>query len=291
MKDFKPMLASPVDLDKLTYPRLVSVKLDGIRCIVKDGVAMTRSLKPIRNKFIQSKISHLEGLDGELVVGAPNARDVYRVSNSGIMSGDGEPDFKFYVFDNFNHSGGFFDRHNSLKDVKSDWVEVLDHVMVHDRERLDDMEAEAVDTGYEGLMLRDVHGPYKFGRSTTREGYLLKLKQWDDSEMVLSHMVERMHNTNEAKTNELGRTQRSTAKEGLVPMGTMGTLVGVDIHSGVTVEVGTGFSDELRAWFWERRHSIKEIPVVKYKCVKSTGVYDKPRHAVYVGFRDVTDIG
>ena len=42
------------------------------------------------------------GLDGELIVGEPNAVDVYRTTNSGVMSADGEPDVKFYVFDRWD---------------------------------------------------------------------------------------------------------------------------------------------------------------------------------------------
>ena len=61
------------DLDNLQYPVYVTPKLDGIRCLFKDGVALSRTLKPIPNKSIQvwakqyAKV--LEGMDGELIVG------------------------------------------------------------------------------------------------------------------------------------------------------------------------------------------------------------------------------
>lgn len=67
MMTFKPMLAATVvDRTKLRFPFLASPKLDGIRCIVLDGQVLSRSLKPIRNKFIVKQLQGLPNLDGEL---------------------------------------------------------------------------------------------------------------------------------------------------------------------------------------------------------------------------------
>lgn len=283
----KPMLASPVDWDKVAWPKYISPKLDGIRCIVKDGVALSRSLKPIQNQHIQNCISHLHGLDGELIVDSPTAKDVYRVSNSGIMSRDGEPNFRFYVFDRWDLDRPWDRRFETLfaYEANEDFVHVVAHMRVHSRDSALEINEAYVSQGYEGSMLRCPNSPYKLGRATAKEGYLLKIKAWVDSDFRVTEMVERMSNQNEAKVNALGRTERSLAKAGLVPSGTMGTLIGVDVHSGVTVEVGTGFTDEDRAWFWERRNEIAALPLIKYKCMESTGGYDKPRHASYLGLR------
>ena len=64
------LAASCDDIDQLRYPLLATQKIDGIRCLIIDGVAMSRSLKPIPNRYIQSIIGKREynGLDGELVV-------------------------------------------------------------------------------------------------------------------------------------------------------------------------------------------------------------------------------
>ena len=45
----KPMLLprETPDLDNLQYPVYVTPKLDGIRCLFKGGVALSRTLKPI----------------------------------------------------------------------------------------------------------------------------------------------------------------------------------------------------------------------------------------------------
>src|SRR5690554_4631311 len=110
---FKPMLAASCDnLDALKYPLLATPKIDGIRCLIIDGVAMSRSLKPIPNRFIQSVIGKPEfnGLDGELLVG-----DSFQAATSGIMSGDGEPDFRYYVFDQWDAGTGYTDRVEGLR--------------------------------------------------------------------------------------------------------------------------------------------------------------------------------
>jgi hypothetical protein len=73
-----------------------------------------------------------------------------------------------------------------------------------------------------------------------------------------------MHNTNEAQTNELGRTKRSTAMEGLVGKGTMGALLVKDIDTQIEFSIGTGFTAEQRLAFWNRRATLVGS-VAKYK--------------------------
>ena len=70
MTKFRPILASACeDITKLTYPVACSLKLDGIRCIVKNGVVYSRSMKPIPSEVVQKKFGKVEyeGFDGELV--------------------------------------------------------------------------------------------------------------------------------------------------------------------------------------------------------------------------------
>ena len=88
----KPMLATEADFNKLRYPVCAQPKLDGIRVVIKNGVVYSRSLKPIPNKHIQALFRHLDGLDGELIVGNPTAHDVFQKTTSGVMSKEGEPD-------------------------------------------------------------------------------------------------------------------------------------------------------------------------------------------------------
>ena len=73
----RPMLAKQADLMQLQFPVCVTPKIDGLRCLVLDGVAYSRSLKPIRNKVIQAELGQLpSGLDGDcLLYTSPSPRD------------------------------------------------------------------------------------------------------------------------------------------------------------------------------------------------------------------------
>jgi DNA ligase-1 len=281
------MLASPADFNTLTLPKLASPKLDGIRCLVRDGVALSRKLLPIPNKYVQSVIGKkaYNGLDGELIVGPAMAEDVFRVTTSGVMSIEGEPDFVFYAFDNWIMQREFAVR---LDDVRHRARDLVRTVMVPHQEilslaQLDEYEKRQVGLGYEGVMLRDPSAGYKFGRSTAREQGLLKVKRFEDSEAIVTGVVEEMHNTNEAEKDELGRTKRSKAKAGLVGKGTMGALNVRDIHTGVEFQVGSGFTAADRA----RTDWIGKVIVYKFFPI---GVKDKPRLPVYKAVRDPLDM-
>ena len=292
---FKPMLAgkAPVDLSTLCYPILVSPKLDGVRVIIIDGVVMSRNLKPIPNQRVQrvlgrTKYNHL---DGELIVGSATSHDVFRNTTSGVMCKTGEPDFRLHVFDYVDVGRQFTHRIIHAKHVvESSGIDELFLVpqrTVLDMVHLDIYEQQFLDDGYEGLMIRDPHGEYKFGRSTTREGGLLKLKRFDDSEAVIQGFEEKMHNDNEKTTDELGRAKRQSLKENLRPAGVLGALCVQDVHTGVKFNVGTGFNDDDRRQMWTTRKSLIG-KVIKYRFFP-TGSKEKPRFPTYLGFRDVID--
>lgn len=251
--NFRPMLAgkAPEDLSTLKFPLALSPKLDGIRAIVKDGIVMSRSLKPIPNRHVQKLFSHLEGYDGELIVGHAADKDCFLKTTSGVMSRDGEPDVVYHVFDRHNIHGDWSYRFRDLYD-NSGTILRVPHFTVHSHDDILEYEDMYLMQGYEGVMLRDPYGPYKNGRSTTREGWLLKLKRFEDSEALVIGMEEKMHNANEATIGELGQTKRTSHQENLEPMGTMGALIVRDLKTGIEFNIGTGFSDADRAWWWQR---------------------------------------
>jgi len=58
MSVFKPILAGKLTPNTvLQFPVLASTKLDGIRCCITNGIAVSRTLKPIPNKHIQELLS------------------------------------------------------------------------------------------------------------------------------------------------------------------------------------------------------------------------------------------
>lgn len=284
---FKPMLASPADLNNLKFPLLASPKLDGIRAVVINGVLMSRSLKPIPNKHVQKLFGAYEYFDGELIVGPATAKNCFNVTTSGVMSVEGEPDVTFHVFDHIAvpHERYCHRFKPGKFNLRSRVVEVP-QTLVHSLEELLALEEKCLNEGYEGLILRDPDAGYKFGRSTAREGILLKLKRFVDSEAVIVDFIEQMHNGNEATTNELGRTKRSSHKENKTGKNTLGAFQVV--WNGMCFEIGTGMDDELRQRIWNNRNQFKGL-WVKFKYFP-VGVKDKPRHPVFLGFRDAKDM-
>lgn len=289
MKNFKPMLASPADLDNIRYPVFASPKLDGIRASVVGGRLLSRTLKEIPSRHVFNILSRpeYEGLDGELIVGAPTHPDCYRNTVSMVMADNKVFAYTYYVFDKWDSPSPFSSRRLDVLPVAThDYMELVRHTEIWNRERLDEYEAQQVGMGHEGIMLTDPNGKYKFGRATVKGGELLKVKRFVDSEAVVIGIEEEMFNGNEAQTNELGRTKRSTAKGGLVGKGTMGALIVRDVKTGVEFNIGTGFTAADRLNFWSWVHEAPKAPpiIVKYKFFP-VGVKDKPRHPVYLGLR------
>lgn len=287
---FKPLLAKEVDWDLLTYDHLwLSPKLDGIRAIVRDGVVMSRNLKPIPNAHVQYLFSHLENYDGELIVGDPTSKTVYHDTYSGVMSSDGEPDVRFFAFDHIEEPDADYEtRYEKL--VESDVVVVLCQHMVCSRDEIHALEERYLEEGYEGVMLRKARGPnskYKFGRATARSCTLLKCKRFTDSEAMIIGFEELMKNGNEATTDALGHTVRSSHQENLIPMGTLGALV-CRTPEGVEFRIGTGFDQKTRQYIWNNKEYL-DRQMVRFKSFK-IGEKDAPRFPVYLGFRSPIDM-
>jgi DNA ligase-1 len=297
MSNFKPMLASNVDLDKIVYPILASPKLDGVRAIVIGGRLLSRSLKMIPNAWCQDMFSQLpEGTDGELIFGDPVHPDAYRNTVSAVMSEDGEPTkVTFHIFDNYLVEGGFLTRWTTLKPGKN--VEVVPHTFIHSREELDAYESRHVELGHEGVMVRKVDGRYKQGRATTNEALLLKVKRFADAEAVVIGTYAWETNNNTATMNALGRTERSTHKAGKTALDILGGLHvrGLEApYLNVEFSIGTGFSgaDDAggeRAKLWKQRSKlVGQIAKFKYFPL---GSLDRPRFPVFLGWRNKIDLG
>lgn len=302
----KPMLATDVQLPLLRYPLYASPKLDGLRCMIINGQARTRSLKLFPNHHVNTVLNHplLDGLDGELIVGEPTAKDVIQQCTSNLMSKGKVFKFSFHVFDRHDMEDYGFDiRYKAIQDIEQGMlphmvkhrilsehcsIHLLEQDLIYNEVELLDYEARMLELGYEGLIVRAPQGLYKYGRSTVKEGYLLKLKRFLDSEAEIIGFEEQMFNGNEAMVNELGRTKRSSAKAGKTGKDTLGALIVRDLKTGVQFNVGTGMDDELRKKIWDDRTKYLSL-IIRYKYFP-VGVKDAPRHPVFLTFRDSRDM-
>jgi DNA ligase-1 len=211
------------------------------------------------------------------------------------MSRTGEPVFEYQVFDWYSsrpyakrvnemadywETSTFREPHQKVKLILPEWMD--------DVEALEYYEADCLEGGYEGVMVRTANSPYKFGRSTEKEGYLLKIKRFVDGDAVIIGTEEKMHNDNPAEQDELGRTKRSSHKANQIPMNTLGALLVEDTVTKVQFRIGTGFDDETRKMLWGLRLTILG-KIVKYKS-QSVGVKVAPRFPVYLGMRSAIEV-
>lgn len=294
MAGFKPMLAETAELSDFKFPLYASVKLDGIRCLIRDGMAYSRKLKPIPNEFVQWCIGRhaFNGLDGELIVGDPTSKTAFNTTTRGVMKTAGKPDFKFYVFEDCGGDLPYFeDRLIRLKQV-SEWqdqpmIELLDQELCLTMEELLAYEEVALSSGYEGLITRSPNSPYKLGRSTAREGYMLKLKRFLDSEALIIGWQEGMTNNNVAEVDALGHTKRSTSKAGKISNGTLGSLLCRDLKTGVEFSCAGGTVEDGSNLWAIRDQLVGKIAKYKYFPV---GVKDKPRFPIFLGLRHEDDL-
>jgi DNA ligase-1 len=287
----KPMLAGTLDgLESLHFPILASPKLDGIRAIIDvTGQLMSRNGKLIQNKHVQAQFANMSvaGLDGELICGDPTAPDAFRKTSSAVMSQDGLPDVTFHVFDVMEkHDEGmrFEQRLKQAREMVqcNKGMKAVPHITIKTEDELLRYEEVCLSKGYEGVMVRDPDGPYKHGRSTLREGWLLKLKRFQDSEAIILGAFELNHNFNEKDASG----KRTSHAAGKVAAGILGGFVARDVKSGVEFEIGTGFTREQRQdWFLNAISGKLNGKVLTYKFFPS-GSKNKPRFPVFRGWRD-----
>lgn len=290
----KPLLSCGVSVDNINFPIYVSTKFDGIRAMVIDGVVYSRSMKPIRNEYVQKLFGKEEyqGFDGELIVGDIYAKDVFQKTTSGVMSKDGEPDVTFYVFDLWNLPDEDYEsRQSILQDLllQDSTMSSVIYTMIHKCHTVEDLDFflnHEEKVGGEGLIGRNPKGRYKYGRSTPKEQFSMKFKFFEQDEFEVVGFTERMHNSNEQTRDNLGYAERSSSKEGMIPMNTLGSLVLK--YGDDTFNCGTGFTDALRdeIWFNQEKY-LGKLASIRYM---SVGQAILPRVPSFQGFRDEDDL-
>jgi DNA ligase-1 len=306
-RNFGPMLAASFEDDEMgdnlldtlnrrvTFPVLASPKIDGIRFMVKDATAMSRSWKPLPNQHFQgifkTATQHFENLDGEVVIGQdPAGEGLFNRTQSAIMSQGGQPDFSLHIFDRFENPIDHFEsRHTNaldsvdyLRDLGIKCVYKVDHSILRSPEEVLAYEQEALESGYEGIMLRSPKGLYKFGRSTVREQGLIKIKRFVDAEAKIIGFKALERNQNAPEKNAFGLQVRSSHKAGKVETELLGTLVVTKAPWG-EFEIGSGFDMATREDIWKNQSKyLHRLVTFKYQ---PHGVKDKPRAPIFKGIR------
>lgn len=286
----KPMLADNKSIhtafELLRFPVFGSPKIDGVRATVRNGVVYARSGDPLRNRLVQEKFRHLNWMDGELTIGDITAQDLCR-KTSGIVNSIEKPidGIAFNVFDHVQHvMDSFCTRMRRMYKDKD--VDLVPQVLLQNLADVERFEDEMLELGYEGVMLRSPSAPYKHGRATLREGYLMKLKRFTDAEFKVIGFIERQHNGNAKTKDAFGNSKRSSAKANKSGRGDLGAII-LEGPCG-PFQCGSGWSDAERAEIWRNQDSyMGRLAKIKFF---AKGMKDAPRHPTFLAWRDPSDL-
>lgn len=300
----KPMLASNITLEEVSFPTMMSSKLEGVRGeFTVDGL-YTRPMKRFGNPLVELEFSELSKLadkhdliiEGEFYIHGKSFSDI-----SSICRRSGHPDthlLHFYIFDIFSPSDPdmrFLDRYNLaciLLAGKVEDVHVLEQIVVADYMGLryiQDRYAEWLDQGLEGAVFKKPDAPYKLGRSTKKQQIFVRTKPLDTFDGKIIEVVERMENLSPSYTNEVGRSAKRQDKDLKAGTGMVAVCVVEceDFPEPVRVVMSRGLTDEVRYFIWENklgyigRH-------IKFTGMIISGM-EQPRSPIFLDWRTDLD--
>lgn len=313
----RPMLATDWEEAKLRFPLIGQPKIDGVRGLNMHGGLTGRSLKLFKNKHTTHFYSQdfFRGFDGEFAAAEETHPDLCRLTTSALGTIEGKPFTLWWLFDYVteeNVNQIYLERYNHLAQrvayLQADasaqpWaghLRVVPMKIITSLDELLEYDAENLDKGFEGTIIRDPHGKHKQGRSTVREGGLLRIKQFIESEAIVEAIVEGESNQNEAQTNELGLQFRSSHQANMIPNGLVGSLTcralqtvtdrgRVVIEEGQIITVSPGnMPHDLRKYYFENQNEILK-KIIKFKFFPK-GIKDKPRFPTFVTIRQPEDM-
>lgn len=281
--------------NKVTGKKLIEVKLDGVRVITiayPDGRVdqFSRNGKELVNfPHIAAQLSEVAKgfdmpyvLDGEVMSSSFQdlMKQVHRKSD--VQSQDAI----LYLFDimplvdfqkGFSNllqteRSGLLQSWYELEEENLPNVRVLENELVDldtdaGKARFSEINRDAIDNGYEGIMIKDIDAPYECKRSTA----WLKLKPFIEVSLTVAAVEE--------------GTGRNVGK--------LGALVceGKDDGKLISVNVGSGFSDSNRDDYWTSREEVVgKVVEVRADAITQNqdGSYSLrfPRFIRFRGFKD-----
>lgn len=294
----KPMLASSDsisldEIDELQYPLYATPKLDGIRCLIglpetqpRQLTALSRKLISIPNENLQewAQMSGIPGMDGELFI---PQKTFYEIQSVFMSEHTPLPiSWCYYVFDWYYSRGrGYLQRLQIAKIALDNFgpshVRLLIPTLIPSPLSLRQKYERAIRKGYEGLILRN-DGPYKQGRSTRREGLMLKMKQFQDAEATIIDFEPEYENLNPSTRDNTGASKRSHHKANLRARARLGKFLVRDAL-GREFKVGASCTHVQKEEIWRNRASYRhQILTYTYQ---THGVKNLPKCPIFKSIR------
>jgi DNA ligase-1 len=278
---------------KITGKKLLEPKLDGVRVVTVINAANKTATMYSRNGKILDNFTHITNaiekhidlfersivLDGEMVSSSFQAlmKQVHRKSD--VQSDDA----RLMLFDIIPVSEfqkgesimGQRRRSNLLRSMKPifdeiDSIDIIPQLEVNLDEYVGELQfkqynKDAIESGFEGIMIKDIDTPYQCKRSTS----WLKMKPFIEVSL------------------EVVDVEEGTGKN----QGRLGALVleGNDDGKAIRVNCGSGFSDNDRSEFWSSRDSLpRQVVEVRADAITQNqdGTYSLrfPRFLRFRGF-------
>ena len=209
-----PMLAHPFTKRKhnINYPAIVQRKFDGVRCLVKLNDDGTVSLLSRKGKefphlgHIRTEVERFNKnpslvLDGELYSDSLTFQVlVGLVKRVTLKEGNTEQmlEVSLRVYDciDLDNEADFTDRYKTITEVTNGakYLSLVENVHVDSEREIHECQAQFVEEGYEGAMVRNLAGSYAIGK---RSANLQKVKTFLDDEFEIVGF-------SEAKGNDIG---------------------------------------------------------------------------------------
>ncbi len=276
----------------LRYPVMATLKKDGIRALRLNGTLLSRRFKKIPNQRVCERGQVLPaGFDSELF----NSELDYNTIQSIVMSREHVhwDKIQVHVLDWFIPDAptiGYEERCKRIEEwiaeaeVPAGMVFFDKPIVCYTAEELFEFEKMCMDKLGEGICFRTPNSPYKFGRSTLGEQWLIKLCRFVRDEAVVIGFKEQMANGNPDNWGATGKMDRSHSLDGLIPKGTLGAFIVRNSAGQVfTIGTGVGLGNKWRQYIWENQTEFL-YKTMTYKC-KAHGAKLLPRSPVFVGWR------
>lgn len=269
-------------LNLLRFPMYLQPKYDGIRVLFYNGTALSSSLKPLRNTALQDYArkhsAMLDRIECEFYV--PSSEGGFREATSICRNGGRSIDKgRLYAFDIMDDTIDYSKRFDLLLSKKLDsFITVAPTVEVTEVSQVEPLLNLHLDQGYEGVMLKRCDAMYKHGRATLKSQECLKLKPFVDDDAIIVGWKYEQENDNPAYIDELGRTKRSSAKEGKYDKPLIGAVLCI-CDKFVQPFWVSGFTTEEKEMMFKCRDRLEGTRITfKHQPCEC---YDAPRHPIF----------
>lgn len=256
---FQCQLANTYNPEKKSSEKCfyASPKLDGLRCVYRNGQLWTRNLKPVIgfdhiSKELETLIENtgIDIVDGELYSHELEFSEIQGfVMRSKNINEDDKKKIFYNVFavvgDSIKNTHEMVE---SIQDLQPGvYVKLVEQELIQNN--FEDIKTKAlkyVSEGYEGIMLRSVNTPYDYKRSNA----LLKYKFFLEDDFVITGFFEGQ-----------GKLENS-----------LGGFEIESVNGKIKSRVGSGFSEEQRKEFYLNIHKyVGQFVEVKYQGITDDG--------------------